>query len=115
MQKEVKSYYANLPKESLTKLEELEDIIGSVIHDYQVVLSYGVPTFVFEGKKIAGVAGYKEFVSLYPLGHVLIEKYKKELQNYETSSGAIRFRIDKPLPKEIITRIILDRIKMTSK
>lgn len=112
MQDEVKSYYTKLTKESLAKLKELEAIIGSVLDGYQVVLSYGVPTFVFEGKKIVGVAGYKEFVSLYPLGHVLIKKYTKELQNYETSSGAIRFPINKPLPKTLIAKIVKDRLDL---
>jgi uncharacterized protein YdhG (YjbR/CyaY superfamily) len=113
MQNEVKSYYTKAPKESLIKLKELEAIIGSVLKDYQIVLSYGVPTFVFEGKKIAGIAGYKEFVSLYPLGHELIEKYQNDLKNYKTSSGAIQFPLDQPLPKEIINNIIRDRIKIT--
>lgn len=112
MQNEVKSYYANVPKESLLKLKELEAIIGSLLKDYQIILSYGVPTFVFEGKKIVGIAGYKEFVSLYPLGHELIKKYQLELKNYKTSKGAIQFPLDQPLPKQVIIKIVKDRIKI---
>ena len=113
MKKDLKDYYSKVPKESLVRLKELETIIGNVLKSYELVLSYGVPTFVQNSKKIVGIGGYKEFVSLYPLGHELIEKHSQELKNYKTSKGAIQFPHNTPLPKYTIKNIVLDRIKIT--
>jgi uncharacterized protein YdhG (YjbR/CyaY superfamily) len=110
MKKEVKDYYNKAPKESLARLKKLEDIIDSLLKDYELVLSYGVPTFVYQDKKIVGIGGYKEFVSLYPLGHALIDKYKAELKDFNTSRGAIQFPHSKPLPAVLINKIVQDRI-----
>jgi uncharacterized protein YdhG (YjbR/CyaY superfamily) len=112
MKDEIKNYYSSRPKEALPKLKELEGIIGSILKNYEVILDYGVPTFVFEDKKIVAVGSYKEFVSLYPLGRELINKYKNEMKQYTTRASTVQFPLDKPLPKELITKIVKDRLKM---
>jgi len=111
MNNELKNYYQTRPKEALPKLKELEEIIGNILKNYEVILDYGVPTFICDGKKVVAVGSYKEFVSLYPLGRELITKYKAEMKDYKTRASTVQFPLDKPLPKDLITKIVKDRIK----
>lgn len=112
MNSELKNYYHSRPKEALPKLKELEGIIGGILKKYEIILDYGVPTFVFEGKKIVAVGSYKKFVSLYPLGRELINKYKSEMKQYTTRASTVQFPLDRPLPKDLINKIVKDRLKM---
>ncbi len=108
MNSEVKHYYTTVPQDSLIRLKELEKIIHVVVGSYETIMSYGVPTVIHDGKKIAHFGGYNKFISLYPLGHKLIAKYSNELQGYHTSKGAIQFPNDKPLPRGVIKKILRD-------
>jgi len=41
-----------------------------------------------------------------------LERYKKELQGYVRSTGAVRFPIAKPLPVALIKKMIKARLKL---
>ena len=114
MNVDVKNYYNKIPKESLSRIAELESIIKSVVGDYELTMRYGVPTVLKDGHTILHFGAYKEFISIYPLGHVLIEKYESELKDYKTSRGTIQFQNNQALPKEIIKNIIKDCLKLSN-
>jgi uncharacterized protein YdhG (YjbR/CyaY superfamily) len=40
----------------------------------------------------------------------LIEKFKRELSGYEGGRGTVRFPLDKPIPFDLITRIVKFRV-----
>ena len=39
------------------------------------------------------------------------EKFKDELSAYESSKGAVRFPLDKPIPLSLISKIVKFRVK----
>ena len=43
-------------------------------------------------------------------GYLIPRHFKKELEGYDTSKGAIQFPIDKPLPLDLIKKIVKFRI-----
>jgi len=114
MNADVKNYYSKIPKESLLRIVELESIIKSIVGDYELKISYGVPTVVRNGRTILHFGAYKEFISIYPLGHILIEKYQNELKDYKTSRGTIQFQNNKAFPVELIKKIIKDCLKLSN-
>jgi uncharacterized protein YdhG (YjbR/CyaY superfamily) len=55
-------------------------------------------------------AGHKKHIGIYPMPAV-IKAFKKELEEYEVSKGAIQFPYEKPLPLGLIKRITKYRLK----
>ena len=53
-------------------------------------------------------AGYKNHIGFYPAPSG-IEKYKKELAGYKLAKGTIQFPLDKPIPYDLIRKIVIFR------
>jgi uncharacterized protein YdhG (YjbR/CyaY superfamily) len=47
---------------------------------------------------------------LFPTGSGVIEKFAKELTNFPTSRGTIRFTSAKPLPDSLVKKIVKSRV-----
>ncbi len=72
-------------------------------------MNYGIPTFALEGN-LVHFAGFKSHIGFYPTPSG-IEKFKKELSVYEGAKGSVKFPLDKPIPYELISKIVLFRVK----
>jgi len=72
-------------------------------------ISYQIPTFILNGMLVS-FAAYKKHIGLYPAPRGN-EKFKKELSAYEGGKGTVRFSLDKPIPFDLISRIVKFRVK----
>ncbi|MNT18991.1 hypothetical protein D3C72_1542230 [compost metagenome] len=72
-------------------------------------ISWNMPTF-YKKENIVHFAANKSHIGIYP-GSTVIESLKDELGNYKFSKGAIQFKYDEDLPKELIEKIIKLRLK----
>lgn len=72
-------------------------------------ISYGIPTFKLNGKNLVHFAAYKTHFAFYPASEA-IEVFKKDLVDFETSKGTIRFPLNKPLPMDLIKKITEFRV-----
>jgi hypothetical protein len=50
-------------------------------------------------------AGYKQHIGFYPTASP-IAYFADEMSRYKTSKGAVQFPLDKPLPKQLIMRMV---------
>jgi len=73
---------------------------------------YQNPTFKLNGD-LPHFAAYKNHIEFYPTSSG-IEAFKKELSNYETSRGTVRFPLDKPIPFDLVKKIVKFRVKENS-
>lgn len=104
----VDEYITSLPVKTKMMLETLRSAIRKTAPQAIEVLSYGVPGFNLNGNLVL-YAGLKNHIGFYPQPSA-IKKFKKELSNYNTSEGTIRFPLDKPLPLDLVIRIVEFRI-----
>jgi hypothetical protein len=74
-------------------------------------ISYGVPAFKVRGKTIAGFAAFKDHLSYLPHSGSVFPQLKEELKGYTTSSGALRFAIDQPIPVPLVEKLIAVRLQ----
>lgn len=86
-------------------MKKLRKVIRSSAPLAEEVMSYGVPAFKVNGRLLTAYAAFKEHVGLYPEPET-IKSFEKELKNYTTSKGAIQFRLDTPIPYDLIEKII---------
>src|SRR5215469_8548762 len=103
-------YLAGAPEPARSTLEHIRKVIWSVVpKETTEVISYGIPMFKYKGMLVA-YAAYAKHCSLFPTGSGVIEKFSKELKNYSTNKGTIRFPADKPLPDTLIKKIVKARV-----
>ena len=108
--KTVDDYLAGIPEPAQSTLRHIREVIRSVVpRDTTEVMSYGMPMFKYNGM-LVGYAAFKNHCSLFPTGSGVIEKFAKELKDYSTNKGTIRFPPDKPIPDAIIKKIVKVRI-----
>jgi uncharacterized protein YdhG (YjbR/CyaY superfamily) len=69
-----------------------------------------MPAYKTHGKPLVYFAAFKDHIGFYatPSGH---SKFAKELSNYRQGKGSVRFPIDKPVPFELIGRIVEFRVQ----
>ena len=104
----IDEYIATFPAEIQKILEELRATIKSAAPDAEEKISYQMPTFALKGN-LVHFAAYKNHIGFYPAPRG-IEEFKQELSIYEGAKGTVRFPIDKPLPLELISRIVKFRV-----
>ncbi len=51
------------------------------------------------------IAGYKNHIGFYP-HPTTMEKFDSELSEYKKGKGSVQFSLDKPLPKDLIIRMV---------
>ena len=93
--KTINEYIAKFPKNIQNILEE--------------EISYQMPTFKLNGN-LVWFAAFKKHIGFYPK-HSAIEAFRKELTDYEVSKGTIRFPLDKPIPFDLVRKIVKYRVK----
>lgn len=91
-------------------LNNLHKLVKSLMPDAEESFSYGVHCFKYI-YMLVGIGANKDFVSLYSMSPGLIKKMKAELKGYKVSGATIHFMPDEPLPKELITTIVMRRKK----
>jgi uncharacterized protein YdhG (YjbR/CyaY superfamily) len=106
---EIDRYIAGFPKDVQTILKKVRDTISKLAPDATETIKYGIPTFVLN-KNLVHFGGYKRHIGFYPTSSA-IEKFREELSMYEFSKGAIKFPLDKPIPYDLIKRIVKFRVE----
>jgi uncharacterized protein YdhG (YjbR/CyaY superfamily) len=110
--KAVDRYIAGLPRATQAVLKRVRRIIRKALPDAEEVISYGIPAYKLNGRRVIYFAGWKQHYSLYPTGDRLVEKFKKELEPYEVNNkGTARFPLSEPIPEKLIERIAKFRAK----
>lgn len=98
----LEEYYAIVPESSKQRLSELQSIIQQVLPNAIIKISYSIPSF-YEDGYIVYMAGWEKYVSLYPVHR---SGLGDELAEYISGKSTARFYHDKPLPKELIQKIV---------
>ena len=106
----IDEYIASFPQEVQTILEELRQVIRGSAPDAEELISYGIPTFDLNGLHLVHFAAYKSHVGFYPTSSG-IKAFKRELSSFKTSKGTVQFPLDKPIPFDLIKKIVNFRVK----
>jgi len=111
---EVEAYLAAIPEPARTTLLTVRETIRSIAPGTTEEISYGVAAFRSPEPNAGRLAGYsagKKFCSYYPMSGSVLTTLKDAVKAYTTSSGALQFALDKPLPAALIKKLIQARLK----
>lgn len=104
----IDEYILQFPPEIQDILNKLRQVIKKAAPDAGEKISYRMPTFVLHGN-LVHFAAFKNHIGFYPTSSG-IEAFKNELSEYKGGRGSIQFPIEKPLPYELISKIVKFRV-----
>lgn len=104
----IDAYIADFPPEKQALLNRMRTVVQKAAPKATEKISYGMPCFFLEGNLVY-FAAMKHHIGFYPSSSG-VSNFKKELEGYVTSKGAIQFPLDKPLPVKLITMIVKFRV-----
>jgi len=102
-------YFSAFPAETRSILEKIRSTVKEAAPQSQEVISYNMPA-IKQKRVLVYYAAYANHIGFYPTS-LPIQVFVNELTPYKTSRGAIQFPIDKPIPLELITKMVKFRLQ----
>jgi uncharacterized protein YdhG (YjbR/CyaY superfamily) len=109
MSPEFTSYFSLFPEQAQQRLKEIYAICRELLPEAAEKISYGMPCFS-QKQNVVYFASFKNHIGFYPTASG-VKAFESELGGLKFSKGAIQFPIDKAIPKELVQKIVLFRLK----
>jgi uncharacterized protein YdhG (YjbR/CyaY superfamily) len=107
--KTIEEYIKSFPPNIQAILENMQQTIQKAAPEAKGVISYQMPAFKLN-RILVYFAARKNYIGFYPTASG-IEAFKKELSSYKWSKGAVQFPLDKPIPFDLVKKIVMFRVK----
>ncbi len=105
----VDEYLAGVPDDKRAELERLRRMIRALAPEADETISYAMPAFKIGGRYFIGFSATKAHCSFY-VGHAPLDVLADELAPYRLWKGTINYKVDAPLPADLVTRIVEARL-----
>lgn len=107
--KTIDEYIETFPKDVQSILEKMRQTIRKAAPEAVETISYQMPTFKLNGKNLVHYAAFKNHIGFYPIPSG-IEAFKEELSSYKQGKGSVQFPMDKPIPYDLVKKIVKYRV-----
>jgi uncharacterized protein YdhG (YjbR/CyaY superfamily) len=108
---DIDRYLESLGEPKRGTLARLRETILEIVPEAEQGIAYGVPAFKVRGKAVAGFAAFRNHLSYLPHSGSVFDELAGELEGYVTSTGALRFGVDEPLPAPLVRKLIAVRLR----
>jgi uncharacterized protein YdhG (YjbR/CyaY superfamily) len=105
----IDEYIAMYPDNIQNILEKLRQAIKESAPQAEEAISYRIPTFRLNGN-LVHFGAFEDHIAFFPTPSGK-EAFKKELSKYKGGKGTIQFPLDKPIPFDLVRRIVKFRVK----
>lgn len=109
----IDAYIAGFPKQIQDILQQVRHTVTKAAPGAQETIKYDMPTFTFKGN-LVHFAAFKKHIGFYP-APTGDPAFEKDLAPYKTGRGTVQFPYNKPLPLELITRIVKLNVQRNTK
>ena len=110
----VDEYLRGLPDDRREAMSLLRRTIRAAAPDATEVITYKMPGFKMNGTFLVSYDSFKRHYSLFPASQVVVEALGDEIRPYLAGRSTVRFPVDRPIPVDLVTRIIEVRLKETA-
>jgi uncharacterized protein YdhG (YjbR/CyaY superfamily) len=100
----VESYIAGFPPEIQSILQNVRQIIREEVPEAEEKISYQMPTYHFI-ENLVHFAAFKKHLGFYPTPSG-IAAFEDELGGFKHAKGSVQFPFDRPIPYDLIRRIV---------
>ena len=105
----VDQYIAAFPADVKKRMQQLRKTIKAAAPKADELISYQMPGYKYFGMLVY-FAAYKNHIGFYPGAGGVLEFYKK-LSSFKSAKGSVQFPHDRPIPYDIISKIVKFRVK----
>ncbi|GHV00412.1 hypothetical protein FACS189483_10470 [Spirochaetia bacterium] len=105
----IDEYIASFEPEIQRTLIEIRNFIKNEVPDATEKMSYGMPTF-YQNGNLVHFAAFKDHYGFFPSPSG-IDAFEEELAPYRSGKGTLRFSMDKPIPWEIVKKVLQFRVQ----
>jgi uncharacterized protein YdhG (YjbR/CyaY superfamily) len=102
----VDEYLDSFPDEVRDRLARIRWIAREVLDEPDERISYGIPTVTVAGRPVVHYSGWKRHIALYPVpdGEAGLDR---DLEPYRAGKGTLQFPLDRPLPEDLVRRVVV--------
>lgn len=107
--KAIESYIQQFPDNVQEILVKIRQLIIRNAPEAVESFAYGMPAYKTNKKPLVYFAAFKNHIGFYatPSGH---QEFQDELSKYKQGKGSVQFPLDKPIPYDLIERIVQFRV-----
>jgi len=105
----VDQYIAAFPTDVKKRMQQLRKTIKAAAPKADELISYQMPGYKYFGMLVY-FAAFKNHIGFYPGAGGILEFYKK-LSSFKSAKGSVQFPHDRPIPYDIISKIVKFRVK----
>src|SRR6188472_4229559 len=105
----VDEYMIDLPADVKKRIQQIRKTIKAAAPKADEVISYQMPGYKYLGMLVY-FAAYKNHIGFYPGAGGVLEFYKK-LSSFKSAKGSVQFPNDRPIPYEVISKVVKFRVK----
>ena len=107
----VDEYLATLPDDKRRVMAALRATIGAAAPDATEVITYKMPGFKSHGDRfLVSYDAFKAHYSLFPASDAVVQGLGAAIEPYLVGKGTIRFPASRPIPLDLVTRIVEIRV-----
>src|SRR5262249_52162032 len=100
----IDEYISAFPADTQAILQEIRQLIrASAPPEAEEAMSYQIPAFKLRGKILVYFAAFKNHIGVYP---PVPKSLGKELTPYRGPKGSLRFPNDRPIPLDLLEKIV---------
>jgi uncharacterized protein YdhG (YjbR/CyaY superfamily) len=107
----IDAYIATFPPAVQEILEQIRETVKRVVPEAEETISYDMPTFNLNGTYLIYFAAWKKHIALYPVSPKLADWLSEDLSGYKGTKGSVHFPLNKPIPMDLIKKIVEWRLK----
>ncbi len=107
--KTIDEYIKTFPENIQSILEKMRQTIRKAAPGAEETISYKMPTLKLNGVLVY-FAAFKDHIGFFPTASG-VEAFKNEISSYKWSKGTIQFPLDKPIPYDLVEKIVKFRVK----
>jgi uncharacterized protein YdhG (YjbR/CyaY superfamily) len=110
----IDEFLAGVPEPQREALERMRSVIRVAAPQASEAVAYGVPAFKLDGKPFVSFGATKDHCSFYVQSPEVMQAHAEELAGFRTAKGTVYFTPDKPIPDDLVRRLVEARIAENS-
>lgn len=105
----VDDYLTELDQPDQDAIAHVYDLARELVPEAEQGRGYGMPALVYRGKPLISVMRAKKHIGVYPFSPAAVSAVAEELPASDVAKGTIRFQPDRPLPDDMVRRLVASR------
>lgn len=103
-------YLASLPEDRRAAIRRIRDLAVAAAPEAVETIAYDMPALRLDGHFLVSWAAFRRHDSLFPASVAVVEALGDDIAPYLAGRGTIRFPVDRPLPEDVVTRVVRTRV-----